>query len=266
MKNTDITHLDATTCRSALNAFWNHICEIEPYDKGLVFSLPVLLSDGWQVVIYASEEVPGYLTLRDRGKMYSWLSMRDINIDSEQNQQIINHELQQYGVMIDEHGFYKTIRLPMAAKEIQLFACFLSSISHLTYRLIQKQNNSRRASYNTVIDIAEYLQFPYKTRHIYRTAHRQLAVDLTIIGQKKNALVKTFDQKGRTATDSMELWSARLPEIVATNPELYVPTLVYNEDTCEITSDVISVAKSRGNYVFPSHRSDELSDYLSQLA
>lgn len=262
MSTSLIHRFDATMCRSAISSFLNHVCEVEPHDKGLAFAVPVLLSDGWQVSLYAEEEVPGYVTLRDRGKMNSWLAVRQVNVESEQNRLIIRDAMRRFGVELDAQGYYKMVRLPMAAREIHLFACFLSSVSFLTLR-VQKQSVTRTASYSAVLDTAEYLKLPYKERVAYQTAHRKLVVDLTIMGGPRAALVQTFDQHGRTAVDSMELWSARLPEISAAEPDTFVTALVYNEDVCDIAPDVITVARARGNFVCPSHRNDELADFLS---
>ncbi len=262
MSSSLIHNLDAATCRTALSAFWSNVCEIEPHDKGLAFAMPVLLSDGWQVALYAEEEIPGHITLRDRGQMHSWLHVRQVNVDSEQNKAIIHDTMKRYGVETDALGFCKVVRLPMAAKELQLFACFLSSVSYLTLR-VQKQSVARWASYSSVMDIAEHLKLPYKERVAYLTQHRKLTVDLTISGLHRSALVQTFDQQGRTAVDAMELWSARLPEIAATDPDSFVTALVYNEDVCDISPDVLAVASGRGNFVCPSHRNDELEDFFA---
>ncbi len=262
MSSSLIHNLDVATCRAALSAFWSRVCEIEPHDKGLAFAMPVLLSDGWQVALYAEEEMPGYITLRDRGQMHSWLHVRQVNIDSAQNKALINDAMKRFEVEQDAQGFCKVIRLPMAAKELQLFACFLSSLSHLTLR-VQKKSVARCASYSSVIDTAEHLKLPCRENVAYLTQHRKLTVDLTISGLHRSALVQTFDQQGRTAVDAMELWSARLPEIVATDPETYVTALVYNEDVCDIPPEVLSVAAGRGNFVCPSHRNDELKDFFS---
>ena len=59
-------------------------------------------------------------------------------------------------------------------------------------------------------------------------------------------------------------WSARLTEIAETAPQLYATALIYNEDVCDISPEVLAVAKSRVDFVCPSHRSDEISDFFTR--
>ena len=89
MNTSYIETFDVNSCRAALSSFWNSISDIRQHDKGIAFSLPVLLSDGWQVTLYAEEEIPGFITLRDRGKMSSWLYTRGVNIQSSVNRGIV---------------------------------------------------------------------------------------------------------------------------------------------------------------------------------
>ena len=260
-----IHQLDTISCRKALNETWNQVCDIVPHRRGLAIALPVLLADGWQATLYAEEEMPGYVTLRDRGQMDSWLYTHGVNLNNAANQSILTKTRKIYGIDIDSLGFYKTIRLPMKAVEIQLFACFLSSVSHLVNR-VQKQGIEHSSSYNAVIQTASSLQLPYTERKAYETRHRKLIVDISIEGLQRTALVQTFDQRGHNATESMELWSSRLPEIAetTTGEQKYTTALIYNEDYCNITPEILSLAKERCNLVCPSHRRDELEDYLRQ--
>ncbi len=264
MNTSMIKTFDVESCRSALASFWSEISDIRCHDKGIAFSLPILLADGWQVTLYAEEEVSGYITLRDRGKMSSWLYVRGVNVKSGGNRSLVDQLMADYGISVDESGFYKTLRLPLAASELQLFACFLSSVSHLVNR-VQKQSIARYVAYSSVIDVATRISSTYKTKLAYKTPHRTITVELSLFGQNQHTvLVQTFDQRdSHVATDAMELWSSRLPEIAATKPNFFSTALIYNEDVCNISSDVISVARSRRNFVCPSHKQDEITDFLS---
>lgn len=264
MNTSYIEKFDIDSCRTALSSFWNSICDIRLHDKGIAFSLPVLLSDGWQVTLYAEEEIPGCITLRDRGKMSSWLYTRGVNIQSSVNRSIVERFMSEYGVAADATGFSKTLKLPLDPAEIQLFGCFLSAVSHLVNR-VQKQAPARYVAYSTVIDVVTKLNIPHKPRVAYTTPHRTITVDLSLYGQNEHtALVQTFDQRDpHTASDSMELWSARLTEIAGTEPQLYTTALIYNEDVCDISPEVLAVAKSRADFVCPSHKNDEITDFFS---
>lgn len=265
MNITLIENFDINSCRAALSSFWNSISDIRQHDKGIAFSLPVLLSDGWQVTLYAEEEIPGYITLRDRGRMSSWLYTRGVNIQSSVNRGIVERYMSEYGITADATGFNKTLKLPLDPAEIQLFGCFLSAVSHLVNR-VQKQATARYIAYSTVINVAIKLDMPHKPRVAYTTPHRTITVDLSLYGQnERTALVQTFDQRDpHAATDSMELWSARLTEIADTAHQLYASALIYNEDVCDISPEVLSVAKSRVDFVCPSHRSDEITDFFTR--
>ncbi len=208
--------------------------------------------------------MPGYITIRDRGKMCSWLYVRGVNVKSEVNRILIDQLMADFSVSVDGSGFYKTLKIPFAASEIQLFACFLSSVSHLVNRA-QKQTVSRYVAYSSVIDVAKRIKSDYKSKVAYTTPHRMITVELSLYGQNEHtSLVQTFDQRdSHAAADSMELWSARLPEVAATNPDRFSTALIYNEDVCSIPSDVIAVARSRCNFVCPSHRQDEIIDFFA---
>lgn len=265
MNTAFIDSFDINSCRAALSSFWTSISDIRQHDKGIAFSLPVLLADGWQVTLYAEEEIPGHITLRDRGRMSSWLYTRGVNIQSSVNRGIVERFMSEYGVTADSTGFNKTLKLPLDPAEIQLFGCFLSAVSHLVNR-VQKQAPARYVAYSTVINVANQLEMPHKPRVAYTTPHRTITVDLSLYGQnERTALVQTFDQRDpHTATDSMELWSTRLTEIADSAPQLYATALIYNEDVCDISPEVLAVAKSRVDFVCPSHRSDEISDFFTR--
>lgn len=188
-----------------------------------------------------------------------------VNIQSAVNRGIVERFMNEYGVTADATGFNKTLKFPIDPAEIQLFGCFLSAVSHLVNR-VQKQAPARYVAYSTVINVANKLNLPHKPRVAYTTPHRTIAVDLSLYGPNEHtALVQTFDQRDpHTATDSMELWSARLSEIAETAPQLYTTALVYNEDVCNISPEVLAVAKSRAHFVCPSHKSDEISDFLTR--
>lgn len=258
-----IEKLEISDCRIKLSEMWNNVCDIAQHGQGLAMSMPILLADGWQVTLFAEEEMPGYVTLRDRGQMSSWLHTHGVNTEATPTQTLIQQSMAQFGVATDSRGFYKSIRLPMNAVEFQLFGCFLSSISHLTYR-VQKQVSPRNVSYHSVVNTVKKLHLPFEERKAFHTAHRKLTVDITVEGLQRTALVQTFDQQGHHAVESMELWSSRLPEIVQTNPDEFITAMVYNEDSCNPTPEILSLAQARGNKVFPAHRRDEIEDYFSQ--
>lgn len=264
MNTQSIHHFDIAACRASLSAFWSDITDIRAHDKGIAFSLPILLADGWQVTLYAEEEMPGYVTLRDRGKMSSWLIMHGVNLNSSGNRTIIDQYMADYGISTDATGFYKILKLPFQASEIQLFGCFLSALSHLINR-VQKQAPPHAVAYSTVIDVAERLHTPYSPRVTYKTPHRSITVELSLVGTNDHtALVQTFDQRdSHKATDAMELWSSRLPEIAACSPATFSTALIYNEDVCDISANILSVARSRCNLVCPSHKQDEITDFMS---
>ena len=56
--------------------------------------------------------------------------------------------------------------------------------------------------------------------------------------------------------------SSRLREIAESSDGMYKTCMVYDEDGCRISADLLNVAKSRVNHVLPCQREDELEDIL----
>lgn len=256
--------LEAIGCRSALTDFWNHVTAIETIDSGLVLSLPLLMSDGWQVSIYINNEKNGYVSLRDMGQMDSWLRGHGVDIDRAG---VIANErktlMQKFQIFEDERGYFKMFPLPLDAKEIQLFGEFIVSLSYLVYKSRRDKSGAFRQAYQSVASLAFRLPCKCTQNRRYKTPYREINVDFSLMFTSKDALIQTFDQMS-SAQDSMELWSARLREIAdyASNDREMKTIMVYNEDVCNLKSDVIKVAEGRGNFVVPSHRSDELESYI----
>lgn len=256
--------IDEMKCRFALTDFWNHVTAIETVDSGLVLSLPLLMSDGWQVSIYINNEENGCVSLRDMGQMNSWLRGHGVDIDRTG---VIANEMenlmQKFQVFEDERGYFKLLHLPLEAKEIQLFGEFVVSLSYLVYKSRRDKSGAFRQAYQSVAALAARLPCKCAPNRRYKTPYREISVDFSLMFNTKDALIQTFDQMS-SAQDSMELWSARLREIAdyAGKDREMQTIMVYNEDVCNLKSDVIKVAEGRGNFVVPSHRSDELESYI----
>lgn len=259
MKNM-ISSFNPSEFRNSLHGFWDHVTEICEESRCVSMSLPLLQADGWQVTVHIVDELNGCVSIRDMGQMRSWLAIRGFSIDSSSCNEIENLK-SDFGVCEDELGYYKLIRFPVPAREIHLFGSFLSAVSYLIFKLRADTHTGRKEAYDSVNNVAQTVAYKCIKGKRYNTKYREMNVDFSFLKEKKTVLVQTFDQK-TTATDAMELWSARLREIAESQENVTGTAMVYDEDTCNLKTEVINVAKGRGNLVLPSHRLDELKDFI----
>lgn len=247
-------------CRDALSAFWNHVCETNKIEDGVAIALPLLMVDGWQTVVHLHCKTPGCITISDGGKLSTWLAVRGANPDSDYIRSILQESMIKFGIKEDETGFYKHVRIPMHAREIHLFGEFISSMSHLVYR-VPSVHPVQYVAYSTLIEIVKSLKHEPLEHVSYQTPYRKIRVDLTVQGKGQSMLFQTFDQRNR-AGDIMEIWSYRLREISNTSPGMYKTGLIYNEDIFQPDISVFKLAKENCDLVCPSHRTDEIHDFI----
>ncbi|MEG1507270.1 MAG: hypothetical protein RR373_01380 [Akkermansia sp.] len=252
-----ITDITSKECKKSLSGFWNHVCEISQKKDFLIIALPLLMADGWQTEVQISHCLPGYATLRDGGQLSSWLAVRGVNINSGYTHALFQEGMNKFGIKEDEKGFYKHLPMPLDAKEIQLFGAFLSSMSHLIYR-VQETSRVEYESYSAVINTVRSLHLEPLEHISYKTPYREITVDLTVKGKHRASLFQTFDQHNR-AGDIMEIWSYRMKEIANTGK--YKTGLIYNENVFRPDESVLKVARGNCDLVCPSHRIDEIRDF-----
>ena len=257
----EITELTPTACRQALTGFWNDACAMECTPQGLVMTLPILLADGWQVTVNVEREFADCVVLRDRGQLNSWLLSNGVDIRKDWFQESVQALMKEYGVQEDGRGYFKMFHLPLDACEIQLFGAFLSSLSHQVLRVRREGEAPAQIAYTNVLNVVRRLSLPCEKDKEIKTAYRKIVVDVMCPGIKSSAAVQTFDQSTR-ASQMFEIWSSRLREIAESSDGMYKTCMVYDEDGCRISADLLNVAKSRVNHVIPCQREDELEDIL----
>lgn len=259
----DITELNQATCRQALAGFWNDVCNMEDTPQGLVMTLPILLSDGWQVTVNVDREFADCIVLRDRGQLNGWLLSNGVDIRKEWFQEAAQALMREYEVQEDNRGYFKMFHLPLDAREIQLFGSFLSALSYQVLRIRREADVPEHIALTNVMNVVRRLNIPCEREKLIRTAYREIRIDVVCSGIKSSAAVQAFDQNSRLA-QSFELWSSRLREISESSDGMYKTCMVYNEDTCCIPADLLNLAKSRVAHVLPCQREDELADILRE--
>ncbi len=258
-----IHHIAPEEIRSALSGFWNSVCEVQHSPQSTAISLPILMADGWQSVVFIEEEMHGVVTLRDRGKVHSLLSINGINDCNPSIRFLIDRALHDFSVQEDEKGFFKRTTMPLNATDIQLFGSFLSSISHLLYKA-QKESIMQHKSWNTVVRCIKDRRIPFEQDVQYETPFRKISVELSARGTARTALLQTFDQKHKV--DSLiELWGFRMKEISDSYDGVYKTALVYNESTSP-DSSILKLTDKLCTLVCPSNKVDEIADFLKTVA
>ncbi len=230
---------------------------------GFAIAMPLLMADGWQTVVYLEEEMPGIVTLRDRGKLSSTLSLHGLNRDNNSLRATLTTAMRNFGVLEDEKGFYKRLDLPVDAKDIHLFGCFLSSISHLTWQE-QKEIVPQTTSWVRVARAIQSSRIKMEENLRYTTPHQTIAVELSAVGEYQSALFQTFDQRNRV-NQHMELWAHRMKTISNAHGDKVLTALVYNEEAHPDTA-ILSLAGSLCSLVCPSDREDEIQGLLRSVA
>lgn len=258
-----ITELTQAACRHALAGFWNDACAMEATPQGLVMTLPVLLADGWQVTVNIDREFADCVVLRDRGQLNGWLMSNGVDIRKEGLQEAIQALMGEYGVQEDSRGYFKMFHMPLDASEIQLFGCFLSSLSHQVLRMRREVDAPARIAYTNVLNLVRRLDIPCEREKEIRTPFRSIRVDLVCPGIRSSAVIETFDRNSRL-TQAFEIWSSRLREISESSDGMYKTCMVYDEDGCRLPADLLNVARSRVHHVVPCQKEDELADILQQ--
>lgn len=222
------TKLSSTDLRGLLTSFWDEALEIESTPKGLLFTMPALYPDGWQVVLELSQKTPKGFRLSDRGKTLSWLSGQGQNIETDG----MKHHLQRLCAehsLKEEHGvLYRWLELPLDATDIHVFAEGLVAISRLEIL------NDHRAAEEEIADstvqriLSDAGLSPKRKHRLHITKERAVSVDYFVEQRRPLAL-----QILRTRTDlsgTMEKWGFRWHGL-KNNYAGLAPIMLYDRDT-----------------------------------
>lgn len=222
------TQFSSTDLRALLTSFWDEVLQIELTHNGLLFTMPVSLPDGWQVVLELSQKTPKGFRLSDRGKTLSWLNGQGQNIGTD----AVTHHLHRLCAehsLTEEYGvLWRWLDLPLNASDIHVFAEGLVAVSRMD--ILNDHRIAEEDVADTVVQrILGDSGMEAKRKHkLHVTKDRTISVDYFIEQSRPSAI-----QILRAKTDisgNMEKWGFRWHELKINYTGL-VPIMLYDRDT-----------------------------------
>lgn len=241
--------------RNALTSFWNEHLHIEKCSEGWVMSLPIMYSDGLQVVIYLKELTPNKCLLTDQGATLSMLSEANFSLKGNSFTKILASQSKIYGFEQEGLQLEKVIDLPLNAADIQIFAEGLVSLSHLVpktekeYRVNVERLISDRLQaffYNQKIE-------PKRRYDLAGKIEKKITVEYFVENNHRLAL-----QHISTTTNllpTMERWGWKWTDLRAADPSI-IRAMVFDPDNQPWDEASMNIGQSVCEVFVPYTESD----------
>lgn len=214
--------------RALLTSFWNGALEIEPTDRGVVFTMPASYPDGWQVVLEISQKTPGGYYLNDRGKTFAWLGGRGLNLETEAVKAHLQRLCAEHYLTVEHGVLHRWLPAPLDPTDLQVFAEGLVAISRLDVL------NEHRVEAEAVADATVRRVFhdaglePEHNHKLFITKERKVTVDYFI--ERRRPLAIQIIQNKSDFTGTLEKWGYRWDELKKAYRGL-APVMLYDRNT-----------------------------------
>lgn len=253
---------DSDSLRNSLQAFWSNTLAVESSQDSLTVAMPLMRADGMQIVLYI-QRIPSerpQLIISDHGDILVHLENEGINTSASFVVELLHKRLAQYGIKQNGHTLYRTLDWNGDATEIQIFAEGLASVSHLVYRHEMFSAVANPAC-DTVRKILTDLRLSYIPRKSLQTKlGRSIEVDFYIPSLHAPKAMQTFSQRHRQL-DIVEIWSYRWLELKAAHAGLQ-SVMIFDEEKFMMDDRTRNIARTNCDFFCPSHRTDEIVEFL----
>lgn len=124
--------------RKAFGEFWDDQLRIEETPQGLVLALPMMLSDGWQVVLHLEKLTPTKWLLSDNGEILGKLSESGVNFQQGKLLSVLEAQSRFYGFEQNGLQLQRVVDFPFNPADMQIFAEALVGLSHLLPKVFKE--------------------------------------------------------------------------------------------------------------------------------
>lgn len=243
------------TLRNALTSFWNEHLHIERCPEGWVLCLPMMYSDGLQVIIYLRQVTPNKCLLSDQGATLSLLSEANVSLKGSSFTKILASQAKIYGFEQMGLQLEKVIDLPVQAADIQIFAEGLVSLSHM----VPKQEKAYRANVEQLMADRLHAFFynrklePKRRYELAGRVEKKITVEYFVENHHRLALQPISTTTNLLST--MERWGWKWTDLRAADPSI-IRAMVYDPDNQPWDEASLNIGQSVCEVFVPYTESD----------
>lgn len=254
-------NFDIESIRAGLGAFWQESLQtVQCAEEEICLAMPLLLPDGWQMQLFLKRLSHKQVVLTDNGKIMQWLLSRGVSTKAKGIAQLMQEKLALFEIEACGYELRKVLSLPIQANEIQLFAEGMLSIAYLLYRA-ESVAEQEHAAYFQVEKVLRDWRIDFNINYKVTTkVKREIKVDFWIPTLARPKIAQVFAQRTRPL-EIAEIWACRFQELRESDspPRL---AMIYDEATFEMDATIQRIMEHHSDLVCPSHRTDEISDFV----